>query len=237
MDKRPIIALDFASKKEVEYFLEKFPTEESLFLKIGMELFYQEGPDIVKFLKNKGHAIFLDLKLHDIPNTVEKAMTRIATLEVDITNVHAAGGINMMKAAKEGLEKGTPLNKKVPQLIAVTQLTSTNEQEMQQEQMIQVSLEESVLHYAKCTVKAGLDGVVCSAQEAKKIHQMTNQSFICLTPGIRPKGTDNGDQRRVVTPEEARKYEATYIVVGRPITQAKNPSIIYETIKKEWSGK
>lgn len=236
MDKRPIIALDFASKEEIDGFLENFSTEESLFLKIGMELFYQEGLDIVRFLKSKGHSIFLDLKLHDIPNTVERAMARIATLEVDITNVHAAGGINMMKAAKEGLEKGTSLTKKVPKLIAVTQLTSTNEQEMQQEQMIQSSLEESVLHYAKCTEKAGLDGVVCSAQESKKIHQVTNQSFICLTPGIRPTGMDNGDQHRVVTPKEARKNEATYIVVGRPITQAKNPSMIYKAIKKEWSG-
>lgn len=236
MDKRPIIALDFASKEEIDGFLENFSTEESLFLKIGMELFYQEGLDIVRFLKSKGHSIFLDLKLHDIPNTVERAMARIATLEVDITNVHAAGGINMMKSAKEGLEKGTSLTKKVPKLIAVTQLTSTNEQEMQQEQMIQSSLEESVLHYAKCTEKAGLDGVVCSAQESKKIHQVTNQSFICLTPGIRPTGMDNGDQHRVVTPKEARKNEATYIVVGRPITQAKNPSMIYKAIKKEWSG-
>lgn len=236
MNQRPIIALDFPTKKEVELFLTKFPKEEKLFVKVGMEIFYQEGPAIVRWLKELGHSVFLDLKLHDIPNTVEKAMTNLAKLGVDITNVHAAGGVRMMQAAKAGLVKGTAENQKVPILIAVTQLTSTSETEMHQDQLIEVPLEQSVNHYAKCAETAGLDGVVCSALEVTSIHQATSPEFVCLTPGIRPSGSAVGDQKRVVTPSEARKIGSTYIVVGRPITQAENPYESYLTIKKEWNG-
>lgn len=236
MSQRPIIALDFPSKVEVAEFLTKFPAGESLFVKVGMELFYQEGPEIVRWLKTLGHSVFLDLKLHDIPNTVEKAMIGLAKLGVDITNVHAAGGIKMMQAAKAGLAKGTQPNANVPILIAVTQLTSTSEHDMQQDQLIEVPLKDSVIHYAKCAEKAGLDGVVCSALEAQDIHKATSDEFVCLTPGIRPSGSAVGDQQRVVTPLDARKIGSTYIVVGRPITQAGDPYEAYKTIKDEWNG-
>jgi orotidine-5'-phosphate decarboxylase len=236
MSHRPIIALDFPSKSEVQLFLEKFPVDESLFLKVGMELFYQEGPEIVRWLKSLGHSVFLDLKLHDIPNTVERSMTGLAKLGVDITNVHAAGGIKMMEAAKLGLKKGTAPGQQVPLLIAVTQLTSTSEEQMHQDQLINVSLEESVIHYASCAEKAGLAGVVCSALEAEAIHRATSDTFVCLTPGIRPSGSAVGDQKRVVTPSEAKKIGSTYIVVGRPITQAKQPYEAYQIIKNEWNG-
>lgn len=233
-ENRPIIALDFASKAQIEQFLAKFPADESLFVKIGMELFYQEGPEIVQFLKEQGHDIFLDLKLHDIPNTVEKAMKGIAKLGVKLTNVHAAGGIQMMQAALKGLTEGS--NGKVPMLIAVTQLTSTSQEQMNQEQKIPGDLLASVINYAKCSQQAGLAGVVCSALEACAIHQATSDDFVCLTPGIRPSGSQVGDQKRVVTPGLAKEYGANFIVVGRPITQAENPYEAYQAIKKEWNG-
>ena len=233
---RPIIALDFPSKKEIEVFLAKFPSDEKLFVKVGMEIFYQEGPAIVSWLKELGHDIFLDLKLHDIPNTVERAMTRLANLGVAITNVHAAGGVEMMAAAKRGLVAGTPEGQAVPQLIAVTQLTSTSEEQMQNEQKIALTLEESVINYAKRTQQAGLDGVVCSALEAEKIHGATSTDFMCLTPGIRPSGAAVGDQKRVVTPALAKEIGSNAIVVGRPITQATDPVAAYAAIKKEWNG-
>lgn len=233
---RPIIALDFASKKEIQTFLDFFPREESLFVKIGMEVFYQEGPAVVEWLKELNHDIFLDLKLHDIPNTVGKAMEGLARLGVSMTNVHAAGGQEMMKAAKHGLEKGTKAGKTVPKLIAVTQLTSTSEKQMQQDQGIFSTLEESVLRYAANTEKSGLDGVVCSAWEVEKIKNQTNSDFICLTPGIRPNGGDVGDQKRVMTPSEARKIGSDFIVVGRPITQSDQPYLAYQEIKNEWNG-
>lgn len=236
MDKRPVIALDFANKNEITIFLRQFPESESLFVKVGMELFYQEGPEIVRWLKALGHDVFLDLKLHDIPNTVHKAMIGLAKLGVSITNVHAAGGVEMMQAALEGLKKGTASDQQVPKLIAVTQLTSTSEEQMHKDQLISVSLAESVSHYAKCAQKAGLDGVVCSALEVEQIHQATNHEFICLTPGIRPSGSDVGDQKRVVTPAMANEIGSSYIVVGRPITQAQEPYQTYLQIKKEWSG-
>ncbi|OJG83913.1 orotidine 5-phosphate decarboxylase [Enterococcus ratti] len=215
--------------------MQLFPEEEKLFVKIGMELFYQEGPIIVRWLKDAGHEVFLDLKLHDIPNTVEKAMRGLAKLGIDITCVHAAGGIKMMQAALRGLEEGTPKGKKRPLLLAITQLTSTSEEEMQSEQLIEVSLEKSVIHYAQCAKKAGLDGVVSSAWEVNAIKEKTCKDFVCLTPGIRPKGTIAGDQTRIVTPEKAHEKGSTFIVVGRPITQAKDPYRAYQTIKKEWS--
>ena len=236
MENRPIIAFDFASKQEIDTFLTHFPISEKLFVKIGMELFYQEGPAIVNFLRSQGHDIFLDLKLHDIPNTVQKAMRGIAKMGVKITNVHAAGGVEMMQAAKQGLTEGTKEDQTIPELIAVTQLTSTSEEQMHEDQLIEVSLQESVLHYAKCAEKAGLEGVVCSAHEVEKIHQATNDNFICLTPGIRPQGASVGDQKRVMTPAKAREIGSNYIVVGRPITQAENPYESYLQIKKEWNG-
>ena len=225
---RPVIALDFPSFEAVKEFLSLFPVEESLYLKVGMELYYAEGPGVVRYLKSLGHSVFLDLKLHDIPNTVKSAMKVLSQLGVDMTNVHAAGGVEMMMAAREGL--GTQAK-----LIAVTQLTSTSESQMQDFQNIQTSLQESVIHYAKKTAEAGLDGVVCSAQEVQLIKQATNPDFICLTPGIRPAGAAVGDQKRVMTPADAYQIGSDYIVVGRPITQAENPVAAYHAIKDEWN--
>ncbi len=235
LNQRPIIALDFSTWQEVEDFLRFFPEEEKLFVKIGMELFYQEGPEIVRYLKDAGHDVFLDLKLHDIPNTVEKAMRGLAKLGVDVTCVHAAGGIRMMEAAMRGLEEGTPEGGKRPLLLAITQLTSTSEEEMHADQLIEVPLEKSVIHYANCAKKAGLDGVVSSAWEVEAIKETAGDEFVCLTPGIRPEGTVAGDQTRVVTPSQAREIGSTFIVVGRPITQATDPYEVYRTIQTEWS--
>ncbi len=227
---RPVIALDFPSFEAVKEFLALFPAEESLYLKVGMELYYATGPEIVSYLKGLGHSVFLDLKLHDIPNTVKSAMKVLSQLGVDMTNVHAAGGVEMMKAAREGLGSQA-------KLIAVTQLTSTSEAQMQEFQNIQTSLQESVIHYAKKTAEAGLDGVVCSAQEVQVIKQATKPEFICLTPGIRPAGAavGVGDQKRVMTPADAYKIGSDYIVVGRPITQAEDPVVAYHAIKDEWN--
>lgn len=225
---RPVIALDFPSFEAVKEFLSLFPAEESLYLKVGMELYYAEGPGVVRYLKSLGHSVFLDLKLHDIPNTVKSAMKVLSQLGVDMTNVHAAGGVEMMKAAREGLGKEA-------KLIAVTQLTSTSEEQMRDFQNIQTSLQESVIHYAKKTAEAGLDGVVCSAQEVKLIKEATSKDFICLTPGIRPAGAAVGDQKRVMTPANAYQIGSDYIVVGRPITQAEDPVVAYHAIKNEWN--
>lgn len=229
MTSKPIIALDFPSKLDVEEFLSEF--SEPLFLKVGMELFYQEGPDLVNTLNRYGHDIFLDLKLHDIPNTVESAMRRIAELGVDMVNVHAAGGVAMMEAAKRGLSgSGT-------KLIAVTQLTSTSEEQMQQEQLIAVTLQESVLHYAKLAKQAGLDGVVCSVHEAKAIGEACGEDFLRVTPGIRPASSEAHDQKRIATPRDAKAQGATHIVVGRAITRSENPQKSYEYINGEWGGR
>ena len=225
---RPVIALDFPSFEAVKEFLAHFPVEESLYLKVGMGLYYAAGPEIVSYLKGLGHSVFLDLKLHDIPNTVKSAMKVLSQLGVDMTNVHAAGGVEMMKAAREGLGSQA-------KLIAVTQLTSTSEAQMQEFQNIQTSLQESVIHYAKKTAEAGLDGVVCSAQEVQLIKQATNPEFICLTPGIRPAGAVVGDQKRVMTPADAYQIGSDYIVVGRPIIQAEDPVAAYHAIKDEWT--
>ncbi|WP_374286437.1 orotidine-5'-phosphate decarboxylase [Lactococcus sp.] len=234
-EKRPIIALDFPTYEAVAEFLAQFPKEEKLYLKIGMELFYAEGPQIVKQLKVQGHQIFLDLKLHDIPHTVESAMKVLAGLGVDMTNVHAAGGSEMMKAAKKGLIEGTPMGQPVPKLIAVTQLTSTSEAGMKKDQNIQTSIQSSVVHYAERVAFSGLDGVVCSAQEVGLIKQATNANFVCLTPGIRLKNKEQADQKRVMTPEEARAIGSDFIVVGRPITQAENPLQAYREIFESWN--
>ncbi|RAZ70019.1 orotidine-5'-phosphate decarboxylase [Planococcus maitriensis] len=229
MTSKPIVALDFPSKLDVEEFLSEFA--EPLFLKVGMELFYQEGPELVHTLNRYGHDIFLDLKLHDIPNTVESAMRRIAELGVDMVNVHAAGGMAMMEAAKRGLAgSGT-------KLIAVTQLTSTSEEQMQQEQLIAVSLEQSVLHYAKLAKRAGLDGVVCSVHEAKAIGEVCGDDFLRVTPGIRPAASESHDQKRIATPSDAKAQGSTHIVVGRAITRSENPQKSYDYINGEWSGR
>ncbi len=230
---KPIIALDFPNASEAEAFLKSFG-KEPLALKIGMELFFSEGPEFVLKLKEAGHFIFLDLKLHDIPNTVKSAMRSLAKLGVDLVNVHAAGGKQMMMEALSGLKEGTLAGKSRPKLIAVTQLTSTSEQEMQQEQLIPVSLEDSVLHYSKLAEEAGLDGVVCSSFEAKRIKEQTSDAFLCVTPGIRLASDSKNDQKRVVTPKEARNLHASAIVVGRPITRAENPKVAYERVLKEW---
>ncbi|MGY3765096.1 orotidine-5'-phosphate decarboxylase [Vagococcus vulneris] len=233
---RPIIALDFPDKVSVQLFLNKFPKNESLFVKVGMEIFYKEGPSIVTWLKDLGHDVFLDLKLHDIPNTVRSAMKSIASLGVAITNVHAAGGQEMMEQALLGLKEGTPEGQQVPELIAVTQLTSTSEQQMHTDQLITCTLNESVCHYAEITAESGLAGVVCSALEVDMIKQRTSRDFICLTPGIRPADAVVGDQKRVVTPREARDIGSSYIVVGRPITKSNIPYESYLKIKNEWNG-
>ncbi|HFU3941442.1 TPA: orotidine-5'-phosphate decarboxylase [Streptococcus suis] len=225
---RPIIALDFAGKEEVQSFLEQFPLDEKLYVKVGMELYYAEGPGIIDYLKGCGHSIFLDLKLHDIPNTVESAMKVLAKLGVDMTNVHAAGGVEMMRAARRGLGKDAVL-------IAVTQLTSTSEEQMRTDQNIQTSLQEAVVHYAQRAQEAGLDGVVCSAHEVALIKDATSSDFVCLTPGIRPTGGEVGDQKRVMTPADAARIGSDYIVVGRPITRADHPYQTYLSIKEEWN--
>ncbi|ANU13605.1 Orotidine 5-phosphate decarboxylase [Planococcus halocryophilus Or1] len=226
---KPIIALDFASKQQVEEFLAQF--SEPLFVKVGMELYFQEGPELVRFIKSQGHDIFLDLKLHDIPNTVESAMRGLAKLKVDLVNVHAAGGLEMMQAAKRGLAGSET------KLIAVTQLTSTSEEDMHEDQLVYVSLEESVLHYAKRAMQAGLDGVVCSVLEAEAIGEACGQDFLRVTPGIRPASVSADDQKRVATPAQARIKGSTHIVVGRAITKAENPAESYAQIQAEWSGK
>lgn len=232
---RPIIALDFPDKRAVASFLSHFPKEESLYVKVGMELFYQEGPGIVTWLVAAGHDVFLDLKLHDIPHTVERAMAGIAKLGVAMTNVHAAGGKEMMIGAKRGLIAGSQ-GKTPPKLLAVTQLTSTTEEQVHQEQLVMESLLTSVCHYAQLAKSSGLDGVVCSAHEVTAIKETTHPTFLCLTPGIRQISEAMGDQKRVVTPEQAAAIGSDFIVVGRPITQAIAPYDSYLTIKKMWNG-
>jgi orotidine-5'-phosphate decarboxylase len=231
-----IIALDVPGRDEVFKFLAAFG-DEKLFLKVGMELFYQEGPSIIYDLKEKNHHIFLDLKLHDIPNTVKNAMKGLAHLGCDLVNVHAAGGKEMMSSALEGLEAGTLAGEKRPSCIAVTQLTSTSEEQMQKEQLIHVPLHESVLHYATLTSEAGLDGVVCSSLEAKMIRSSLGSKFMTVTPGIRLQSDCVQDQKRVATPESAREAGATAIVVGRGITKAENPYESYLMYRRAWEGK
>jgi orotidine-5'-phosphate decarboxylase len=230
-----IIALDFANRNEVEQFLRGFAGKE-LFVKVGMELYYQEGPAIIHMLKEAGHRIFLDLKLHDIPNTVKSAMKGLAKLECDLVNVHAAGGKEMMMAALDGLAAGTPSGGKRPDCIAVTQLTSTSKEQMNREQLIPVSLQESVLHYARLTKEAGLDGVVCSAWEASSIREELGSEFYTVAPGIRMETDKLGDQKRVATPEFARNAGVTSIVVGRSITRSVDPLKSYEHWIEAWKG-
>ena len=232
MGKDVIIACDFKSKEEVFNFLDLFK-EEKPFLKIGMELFYAEGPEIVKEIKRRGHKIFLDLKLCDIPNTVEKAMRVLSNLDVDMCNLHASGTIAMMEAAIQGLtrEDGTR-----PLLIAVTQLTSTSEERMKEELLINHPIDEVVMHYAKNAKTAGLDGVVCSPLEAGKVKEVCGTEFVTVTPGVRFADGDVGDQVRVTTPAKARELGSDYIVVGRPITKAEDPVAAYRRCVKEFIG-
>ena len=232
MSKRDvIIACDFSSKEQTLNFLDKF-TGRKPFVKIGMELFYAEGPEIVRTIKARGHRIFLDLKLHDIPNTVKKAMSVLRNLDVDMTNVHAAGTVDMMKAAVEGLtrEDGTR-----PLLIAVTQLTSTSEERMQKELLIGASINDTIVKYAENAKAAGLDGVVCSPLEAAMVKEACCKEFMTVTPGVRFADGDVGDQVRVTTPERAKEIGSDFIVVGRPITAADDPVAAYERCMREFA--
>ena len=232
MGKDVIVACDFSSKEQVFTFLDKF-TGRKPFVKIGMELYYAEGPEIVRQIKARGHKIFLDLKLHDIPNTVKKAMAVLSGLDVDMCNVHAAGTSAMMKAALEGLTRPDGSR---PLLIAVTQLTSTDEDSMRRELLIDRPLDQVVMSYAQTARESGLDGVVCSPLEAGKVHQACGDGFVTVTPGVRFADGDVGDQKRVTTPEKARELGSDYIVVGRPITAAADPVAAYERCVKEFVG-
>ena len=224
MGKDVIIACDFDSAEKTFAFLDKF-TGRKPFVKIGMELYYAEGPSIVKEIKKRGHKIFLDLKLHDIPNTVKKSMAVLSRLDVDMTNLHAAGTIRMMEAAIEGLTRPDGTR---PLLIAVTQLTSTDQESMEKDLLIEKPIADVVMHYAHNAKVAGLDGVVCSPLEAGKVHDTCGKDFVTVTPGVRFADGDIGDQKRVMTPAEAKKIGSDYIVVGRPITAAEDPVAAYE---------
>ena len=232
MGKDVIIALDFDSRERTLAFLDRFAGEERKpFVKIGMELYYAEGPAIVREVKARGHRIFLDLKLHDIPNTVKKAMAVLSGLDVDMVNLHAAGTRAMMEAALEGVTRSDGTR---PLVIAVTQLTSTSQERMEQDLLIERPLDQVVLHYARCAAQAGLDGVVCSPLEAGKVHEACGDRFVTVTPGVRFAGGDTGDQVRVTTPARARELGSDYIVVGRPITQAEDPAAAYRKCVEEF---
>ena len=230
MGKDVIVACDFASAEQTFAFLDKF-TGRKPFVKIGMELFYAEGPAIVKEIKARGHKIFLDLKLHDIPNTVKKAMSVLRNLDVDITNLHAAGTKAMMEAALEGLTREDGSR---PLLIAVTQLTSTDQESMERDLLIREPIDQVVMHYAQTAKTAGLDGIVCSPLEAGKVHDHCGNSFLTITPGVRFADGDVGDQKRVMTPAQAKLIGSDYIVVGRPITAAADPVAAYERCVAEF---
>lgn len=231
MAKDVIIACDFASAAETLAFLDRFPEGEKPFVKIGMELFYAAGPEIVREIKRRGHRIFLDLKLHDIPNTVRKTMRVVTQLDIDMTNVHAAGTIEMMRAALEGLTRPDGTR---PLLIAVTQLTSTSEERMQKELLIGASINETIVHYAQNAREAGLDGVVCSPLEAGMVKKACGEAFMTVTPGIRFADAAADDQVRITTPARAREIGSDYIVVGRPITAAEDPVAAWRRCKKDF---
>ena len=230
MGKDVIIACDFADKETALNFLDKFEGRKP-FVKIGMELFYAEGPQIVREIKARGHKIFLDLKLHDIPNTVKKSMAVLSRLDVDMCNLHAAGTSRMMEAALEGLTRPDGTR---PLLIAVTQLTSTDQEAMERDLLIKEPIDKVVMHYAETAKNAGLDGVVCSPLEAQKVHDICGEKFLTVTPGVRFADGDIGDPKRVMTPEQAKKIGSDYIVVGRPITAAPDPVAAYERCIKEF---
>lgn len=230
MGKDVIVACDFASATQTFEFLDKFKGRKP-FVKIGMELFYAEGPEIVREIKKRGHKIFLDLKLHDIPNTVKKAMSVLSNLDVDICNLHASGTVKMMEAALEGLTRPDGTR---PLLIAVTQLTSTDQLSMEEDLLIKEPIDKVVMHYAANAKRAGLDGVVCSPLEAEKVHSVCGKDFLTVTPGVRFADGDMGDQKRVMTPAQAKEIGSDYIVVGRPITAAENPVAAYERCIEEF---
>ena len=230
MGKDVIVACDFSSAQATFAFLDKFQGRKP-FVKIGMELYYAEGPDIVRQIKARGHRIFLDLKLHDIPNTVKKAMAVLSNLDVDICNLHAAGTINMMKAALEGLTRTDGTR---PLLIAVTQLTSTDQESMEKDLLIHAPIDQVVMHYAQNAKESGLDGIVCSPLEAGKVHDLCGKDFLTVTPGVRFADGDQGDQKRVMTPAAAKAIGSDYIVVGRPITAAEDPVAAYERCVAEF---
>ena len=232
MGKDVIIACDFDSAEKTFAFLDKF-TDKKPFVKIGMELYYAEGPSIVREIKRRGHKIFLDLKLHDIPNTVKKGMAVLSRLDVDMTNLHASGTKRMMQAAIEGLTRPDGTR---PILIAVTQLTSTDQESMENDLLIREPIDKVVMHYASCAKDAGLDGVVCSPLEAGKVHDCCGRDFVTVTPGVRFADGDVGDQKRVMTPAEANRIGSDYIVVGRPITAAEDPVAAYERCCREFIG-
>ncbi|MBQ7356896.1 MAG: orotidine-5'-phosphate decarboxylase [Clostridia bacterium] len=232
MGRDVIIACDFASAEATLAFLDKFEGKKP-FVKIGMELYYAEGPSIVKEIKKRGHKIFLDLKLHDIPNTVKKSMAVLSRLDVDMTNLHASGTVAMMEAALEGLTRPDGTR---PMLIAVTQLTSTSEERMKEDLLINEPIDKVVMHYASRAKVAGLDGVVCSPLEAEKVHNSCGKDFVTVTPGVRFADGDKGDQVRVMTPAEAKRIGSDYIVVGRPITAAEDPVAAYERCCNEFIG-
>ena len=230
MGKDVIVACDFDSAAKVFEFLDKF-TGRKPFVKIGMELYYAEGPSIVREIKKRGHKIFLDLKLHDIPNTVKKSMSVLSGLDVDITNLHASGTCRMMEAALEGLTRPDGTR---PLLIAVTQLTSTDQESMENDLLIKEPIDKVVMHYASNAKKAGLDGVVCSPLEAGKVHDICGKEFLTITPGVRFADGEVGDQKRVMTPAQAKEIGSDYIVVGRPITAADDPVAAYERCVAEF---
>ena len=230
MGRDVIVACDFSSKEQVLTFLDKF-TDRKPFVKIGMELYYAEGPAIVRELKARGHKIFLDLKLHDIPNTVKKSMAVLSRLDVDITNLHAAGGTSMMQAALEGLTRPDGTR---PLLIGVTQLTSTDQTTLERDLLIKEPIDQVVMHYAETAKNAGLDGVVCSPLEAQKVHDRCGRQFLTVTPGVRFADGEIGDQKRVMTPAQAREIGSDYIVVGRPITAAADPVAAYNRCVAEF---
>ena len=232
MGRDVIIACDFPSGEQTLAFLDRFEGKKP-FVKIGMELFYAEGPAIVRAIKERGHKIFLDLKLHDIPNTVKKAMAVLSRLDVDICNLHAAGTAEMMRAALEGLTRPDGTR---PLLIAVTQLTSTNQEALENELLIDRPMDQVVMSYAENAKRAGLDGVVCSPLEAEKVHNLCGRDFLTVTPGVRFADGDKGDQKRVMTPAQARAVGSDYIVVGRPITAAPDPVAAYERCLAEFVG-
>jgi orotidine-5'-phosphate decarboxylase len=229
-----MIALDFPTKEETLTFLDKFPEGEKPFVKIGMELFYAEGPDVVREIKARGHKIFLDLKLHDIPNTVRRAMAVLSRLDVDMVNLHAAGASEMMRAALEGLTRPDGTR---PLLIAVTQLTSTDSAALKNELLIDTPMAETVLSYAGNAAKSGLDGVVCSPLEAAEVKRVCGEKFVTVTPGIRFADSAKGDQKRVMTPDKAAENGCDYLVMGRPITQAEDPVAAYRRAVRDFLGK
>lgn len=235
MDKAVIVALDVDNQAKLKDILANLGKPEETTIKVGMELFYHEGPAVVKELAEQGYHIFLDLKLHDIPNTVYSAAKQLAQLGIEYTTVHALGGSQMIQAAKQGLIEGTPSNKNVPKLLAVTELTSISDEVLKHEQNCDLPMKEQVISLAQMAQRSGADGVICSPLEVQSLRQKINGSFLYVTPGIRPKENSNDDQKRTATPAEAKAFGSSAIVVGRPITLASNPQAAYEAIKKEFN--